>query len=148
MFSQANSIYLRATTVVNGAVTFVGTPDSDGLFNATILVRKTWSKKHNDIKENVVIRVGPFGLDKSCPKVKARMSYIFFIRNSGERKGKYRFFKTQLFPAYASEANLKIAESILGAKKPGKVSKFNKSAQVKGFCSWFYSDVYSRLKVH
>lgn len=108
-----------ATTVVNGAVTFVGSPDEDGLFNATILVRKTWGKKHNDIKENVVIRVGPFGLDKMCPKVKARMSYIFFIRNSGERKGKYRFFKTQLFPAYASEANLKIAESILGQKQPG-----------------------------
>jgi hypothetical protein len=111
-----------STTVVHGAVTFVGAPDDDGLFNATILVRETWAKKHNDIKENVVIRVGPFGLDKACPKVKARMSYIFFIRNSGERKGKYRFFKTQLFPAYASEANLKIAEGILGIKQPGSSS--------------------------
>jgi hypothetical protein len=110
-----------ATTVLNGAVTFVGTPDENGQFNATVLVRKVWSKKNMDLKENVVIRLGPFGTDKKCPKVKARMSYIFFIRNSGERKGKYRFFKVQLFPAYASEANLKIADGILGIKPTGKI---------------------------
>ena len=106
---------------MNGAVTFVGTPDENGQFNATVLVRKVWSKKNMDLKENVVIRLGPFGTDKKCPKVKARMSYIFFIRNSGERKGKYRFFKVQLFPAYASEANLKIADGILGIKPTGKI---------------------------
>jgi len=100
-------------------VTFVGTPDEKGMFNATVLVRKVWQKKNNDIKENVVIRLGPFGTDKKCPKVKARMSYIFFIRNSGERKGKYRFFKIQLFPAYASEANIKVADSILGVTEKG-----------------------------
>lgn len=108
-----------STTVLNGAVTFVGTPDENGQFNATVLVRKLWSKKNMDLKENVVIRLGPFGTDKKCPTVKARMSYIFFIRNSGERKGKYRFFKVQLFPAYASEANLKIADTILGIKPTG-----------------------------
>jgi hypothetical protein len=102
--------------IVNGAVTYVGEPDEHGIFNATILVRKTWAKKNDDIKDNVVLRLGPFGTDKKCPKVKARMSYIFFIRNSGERKGKYRFYRVQLFPAYASEANLKIAGSILGEK--------------------------------
>ena len=105
--------------VVNGAVTYVGQPNEYGIFNATILVRKTWSKKNDNIKENVVLRLGPFGTDKKCPKVKARMSYIFFIRNSGERKGKYRFYKVQLFPAYASESNLKIASSILGDKPTG-----------------------------
>ena len=117
---QSNELF-RATTVLNGAVTFVGTPDENGQFNATVLVRKVWSKKNMDLKENVVIRLGPFGTDKKCPKVKARMSYIFFIRNSGERKGKYRFFKVQLFPAYASEANLKIADGILGIKPTGKI---------------------------
>lgn len=106
--------------IVNGAVTYVGTPDEFGIFNATILVRKTWSKKNDGIKDNVVLRLGPFGTDKKCPKVKARMSYIFFIRNSGERKGKYRFYKVQLFPAYASEANLKVATTILGDKPKGK----------------------------
>ena len=58
------------------------------------------------------------------------MSYIFFIRNSGERKGKYRFFKTQLFPAYASEANLKIAEGILGTKETGKTTYMHLSGGV------------------
>ena len=106
--------------VVNGAVTYVGQPDENGLFNATILVRKTWAKKNDNIKDNVVLRLGPFGLDKKCPKVKARMSYIFFIRNSGERKGKYRFYRVQLFPAYASESNLKKTGAILGEKPAGK----------------------------
>jgi len=64
---------------LNGAVTFVGTPDENGQFNATVLVRKVWSKKNMDLKENVVIRLGPFGTDKKCPKVKARMSYIFLF---------------------------------------------------------------------
>lgn len=111
-----------STMIVNGAVTYVGTPDEFGIFNATILVRKTWSKKNDGIKDNVVLRLGPFGTDKKCPKVKARMSYIFFIRNSGERKGKYRFYKVQLFPAYASEANLKVATTILGDKPKGEHS--------------------------
>ena len=106
--------------VVNGAVTYVGQPDENGLFNATILVRKTWAKKNDNIKDNVVLRLGPFGLDKKCPKVKARMSYIFFIRNSGERKGKYRFYRVQLFPAYASESNLKKTGAILGEKPAGE----------------------------
>lgn len=111
-----------STMVVNGAVTYVGQPDENGLFNATILVRKTWAKKNDNIKDNVVLRLGPFGTNKSCPQVKARMSYIFFIRNSGERKGKYRFYRIQLFPAYASEANLKAADQILGPKPTGPPS--------------------------
>ncbi|CBY31555.1 unnamed protein product [Oikopleura dioica] len=49
---------------------------------------------------------------------KHRMSYIFFIRNSGERKGKYKYYRTQLFPAYASEQNLKRTSAILGEKDP------------------------------
>ena len=117
--------------VVNGAVTYVGQPDENGLFNATILVRKTWAKKNDNIKDNVVLRLGPFGTNKSCPQVKARMSYIFFIRNSGERKGKYRFYRIQLFPAYASEANLKAADQILGPKPTGK--KFIKTKKFRKF---------------
>jgi len=52
---------------------------------------------------------------------KHRMSYIFFIRNSGERKGKYKYYRTQLFPAYASEQNLKRTSAILGEKDPKAV---------------------------
>ena len=51
------------------------------------------------------------------------MSYIFFIRNSGERKGKYKYYRTQLFPAYASEQNLKKTSAILGEKDPNSIVK-------------------------
>jgi len=110
-----------STMVVNGIVSYVGNPDENGLYNATILVRKTWAKKNDEIKDNVVLRLGPFGTDKKCPSVKHRMSYIFFIRNSGERKGKYKYYRTQLFPAYASEQNLKKTSAILGEKDPKAV---------------------------
>ncbi|CAG5108667.1 Oidioi.mRNA.OKI2018_I69.chr1.g3900.t2.cds [Oikopleura dioica] len=101
-----------STMVVNGIVSYVGNPDENGIYNATILVRKTWSKKNDDIKDNVVLRLGPFGTDKKCPSVKHRMSYIFFIRNSGRGK-----------ETYASEQNLKKTAAILGEKDPNAVAK-------------------------
>jgi hypothetical protein len=109
-----------STTVIHGAVTYVGQPDETGLFNATILVKNTWSKKNDNLKNNIVLRVGQFGTHKRCPKVKARMSYIFFVRNTGEKKGRYRYYKVQLFPAYASEANLNRVNSLLIPKQSAK----------------------------
>ena len=71
-----NKLIFSSTMVVNGIVSYVGNPDENGLYNATILVRKTWAKKNDEIKDNVVLRLGPFGTDKKCPSVKERLEFL------------------------------------------------------------------------
>jgi hypothetical protein len=76
-----NKFIFSSTMVVNGIVSYVGDPDENGLYNATILVRKTWSKKNDEIKDNVVLRLGPFGTDKKCPSVKERLEFLLLNSN-------------------------------------------------------------------
>lgn len=98
--------------VVNGIVSYVGDPDENGIYNATILVRKTWSKKNDEIKDNVVLRLGPFGTDKKCPSVKEWLKFFNFTNywisswkfNSIKKTGRNISFMSKYFyPDYGAK---------------------------------------------
>ena len=109
-----NKLIFSSTMVVNGIVSYVGNPDENGLYNATILVRKTWAKKNDEIKDNVVLRLGPFGTDKKCPSVKERLEFLIsnywisswkFNLIKKERKiSKAKFMSKYFHPDYAQAA--------------------------------------------